>query len=132
MVAYTGIPFYTMICKQDGHVQRAFTKTHASCEHEHEEVPETKKSCCQTESTCESTNEDDCCDFNADYLKIETPATIKTEQDDGIYTLLFATTQYFFLSYAALFDAVQADFERGSSHFPNKQCHRTFTGVFRI
>jgi hypothetical protein len=138
-VGYAGVPFYTMICKLDGHVKKAIVKTHASCSHNHvEEMIQiskvAKKSCCRdTEMTCvnEQDDEQNCCDFESELLKIETPATTKDEQDQDNVILLpvaYLVSSIQFQSGYKIYE------EEPIGPYPVNliQCHRTFTRVFRI
>jgi hypothetical protein len=74
LLAYAGVPMYSMICKMDGHTAYALIKENAGCKHEQKNTK--KKSCCSEniEDACEKLS-DDCCDFSTKVLKIEEPFT---------------------------------------------------------
>ena len=74
LLAYAGVPMYSMICKIDGHTAYAIIKENAGCQHEINNSK--KKSCCDksVDQYCGKSDED-CCDFSTKVLKIEDPFT---------------------------------------------------------
>lgn len=82
LLGYIGVPAYKMICNLDGHVQHAFFKKDASCEHEKKSH---QKSCCSAPIKPVE-KQDECCDFETALFKIEDPTV---NQESTIQLLPF-------------------------------------------
>ncbi len=99
LAGYTGIPLSKMICREDGHIEVAFSEGDSACDHETTPA----KNCCKPQQKKDAKG---CCDFDHSFFKIYTNTLVQQVKNETGYQAQYSIV-LFSASTSPLFNHIE-------------------------